>query len=265
MKFCLSNRQRREYLSKAQEIKMEYRDYNSIPDLFEHYPGIPVIVQIPYQDDIDWETIEKFKRMRPTDLICCVSSRAQAELCRDLGIRFYYGFPISTYYEMRQWLAMGVCYVRLDAPLFFDLPTVAQTIGETPIRAIPNVSYEEKWNDDGVCGPWIRPEDLELYENYISVVEFEDCDVQKEQALYRIYAEQKKWPGPVRDLITNVDTNAMNRLISPKFGERRIRCKQKCQANSNCHFCSLALKLADYDFIKTYKEEMEKKNDSNFN
>ena len=38
MKFCLRNRQIEEYLQKADEIKMEYRDYKSIPDLFEKYP-----------------------------------------------------------------------------------------------------------------------------------------------------------------------------------------------------------------------------------
>ena len=48
MKFCLRNRQIGEYLKKADEIKMEYRDYKSIPDLFEKYPDKPIIVQIPY-------------------------------------------------------------------------------------------------------------------------------------------------------------------------------------------------------------------------
>ena len=39
MKFCLRNRQIGEYLQKADEIKMEYRDHKSIPDEFEKYPA----------------------------------------------------------------------------------------------------------------------------------------------------------------------------------------------------------------------------------
>lgn len=86
---------------------------------------------------------------------------------------------------------MGACYVRLDAPLFFDLPNVKK-IG-IPIRAVPNVAYNDGLDrTDGVCGTWIRPEDLEAYGEYIDAVEFEDSDLKKEQAMYRIYAEDKE-------------------------------------------------------------------------
>lgn len=258
MKYCLRNRQIGEYLAKADEIKMEYRDYRSIPDLFEKYPEKPIIVQIPYQqDEIDWNELELYKRMRPDNLICCVSTITQAEICHDLGIKFYCGFPIATFYELKRWLHMGVCYVRLDAPLFFDLPTVVKVIGKTPIRAVANVSYETLWgNDDGVCGPWLRPEDVAAYENYISVIEFEDCDNRKEQALYRIYAEQHNWPGEVSMLISNIHTDALNRMIPTNFAERRIKCKQRCQGDGACQFCYLTLKLANYDLIKDYKEKV---------
>jgi hypothetical protein len=80
--------------------------------------------------------------------------------------------------------------VRLGAPLFFDLPNVTRITGQTPIRAVANVAwYDFDPCDDPKVGTWIRPEDIGLYENYISVIEFEDCDNRKEQALYRIYAE----------------------------------------------------------------------------
>lgn len=257
MKYCLRNRQIGEYLAKADEIKMEYRDYKSVPDLFEKYPEKPIIVQIPFQqEEIDWNELELYKRMRPDLFICCVSTLNQAEICKDLGIKFYCGFPIGTFYELRRWLNMGVCYVRLDAPLFFDLPTVAQVIGETPIRAVANVAYETLWGDDtGIHGTWIRPEDVAAYENYISVIEFEDCDNRKEQALYRIYAEQHAWPGEVSMLITNIETDAVNRMIPPSFAEKRIKCQQRCESKESCHFCHYTLKLANPTLIREYQEK----------
>ena len=257
MKYCLRNRQIGEYLAKADEIKMEYRDYKSVPDLFEKYPEKNIIVQIKYSDDVDWNELELYKRMRPDKFICCIASPAQAEICKDLGIKFYCGFPIATFYELRRWINMGVCYVRLDAPLFFDLPTVAPICGETPIRAVANVSYEVLWgDDDGVCGPWIRPEDVEVYESYISVIEFEDCDNRKEQALYRIYAEQHEWPGDVKMLISNVHAEGVNRMIPPSFAEKRIKCKQRCKSTGSCHICHLLLKLANPTALKNYKENV---------
>lgn len=255
MKFCLRNRQIGEYLQKADEIKMEYRDYKSIPDLFEKYPDKPIIVQIPYHITADWNELELYKRMKPDNLICCISSMEDAEICKDLGIKFYCGFPITTYHELRWWIARGVEYVRLGAPLFFDLPNVVRITGKTPIRAVANVAwYDSDPCDDPKVGTWIRPEDVKLYENYISVIEFEDCDNKKEQALYRIYAEQKNWPGEIGMIISNYNLPGLNRMIPPSFAEKRIRCGHKCQSKGTCHSCEYIIKLADYEFIKNYKE-----------
>ena len=83
---------------------------------------------------------------------------------KDLGIKFYCGFPITTYHELRWWIARGVEYVRLGAPLFFDLPNVVKITRKTPIRAVANVAwYDSDPCDDPKVGTWIRPEDVEKY------------------------------------------------------------------------------------------------------
>ena len=45
MKFCLSNRQNKEYLMKADQIKVQFRDRKSIPDLIMDYPGKEIILE----------------------------------------------------------------------------------------------------------------------------------------------------------------------------------------------------------------------------
>lgn len=48
MKFCLSARQSKQYLEKADEIKVDFRDRNIIPDLATDYPDKTIIlVQYP--------------------------------------------------------------------------------------------------------------------------------------------------------------------------------------------------------------------------
>ena len=48
MKFCLSSRQSKQYLEKADEIRVDFRDRNSIPDLAMDYPDKTIIlVQYP--------------------------------------------------------------------------------------------------------------------------------------------------------------------------------------------------------------------------
>ena len=44
MKFCLSSRQSKQYLEKADEIKVDFRDRNSIPDLAIDYPDKTIIL-----------------------------------------------------------------------------------------------------------------------------------------------------------------------------------------------------------------------------
>jgi hypothetical protein len=53
MKVCLSSRQSPAYLERADEIKVEFRDRRSLPDLFDAYPNAYVILEIPPKEEID--------------------------------------------------------------------------------------------------------------------------------------------------------------------------------------------------------------------
>lgn len=44
MKFCLRSRQDKQYLEKADEIRVDFRDRNIIPDLAMDYPDKTIIL-----------------------------------------------------------------------------------------------------------------------------------------------------------------------------------------------------------------------------
>ena len=250
------------YLRKADEIKMDYRDYRSLSDLLVEFPTKKIILKIDYTiQEVDWLELDRVFRIAPKRIIFCISSFEQAELCKKLGMLFYYGFPISTFQELRFWIDYGVCYVLLGAPLFFRLPDVKKMC-PVPIRAIPNVAYMgDLPYDNGLHGTYIRPEDVELYEPYISVFEFEDCDNQKEQGLYRIYAEEHEWPGDLSDIITNFKYQGLNRIVYHEFAEKRLNCRQRCEENVNsCHWCQTLMDLADYEIMSALKEQRDRLN-----
>lgn len=253
MKYCLSSRQEAAYLSKADEIKVEFRDKDSIPDLIEKYPGKTIILECFSNSVIDWKEIKKWNILARENFIMCVGSIANAKECKENNIKFYMGYPVKTYYELNALKDFGVCYVRLGEPLFFEMDNVKKF--DIPIRAIPNVAYVDGLpREDGVCGTWIRPEDLDAYESYISVCEFEDADLKKEQAMFRIYAEQKNWPGDLSMIITNLNHIGVNRMILPDIVEKRLNCGQRCQSRSNCKLCYRALSLANPETLKAYVE-----------
>lgn len=256
MKWCLSSRQRAEYLNKADEIMVQYRDRNFIYDIPEKYPRATVIINLLTNDDINWDELTTFDTFMRHNFICCVTSLSQALECKKRNFAFYFGFPITSFYELNRVKNLGVCYVRLGGSLAFSLDKVITF--EIPVRAVPNIANEWPWpDDDGVCSNWIRPEDVALYENYITTMEFEDCNTQKERALYRIYAEDREWPGDVMQIISNIRTSAVNRLISPEFARTRLNCGQKCQENHRCQYCRRILDIADEDTLRQIKARID--------
>lgn len=178
------------------------------------------------------------------------------DVCKTLNIKFFYGVPINNFYDLQALMDYGCSDVRIDAPLTHMLDKLEKL--DITVRLSPNIAYYAYIpRKDGVCGSWIRPEDTILYEKYIDVFEFEDCDIKKEQALYRVYAEQKTWSGNLNTLISNLNYNATNSLIYPEFSEKRAFCGQKCMSGLNCKLCYRMLDLANPDKIELLKQKKD--------
>ena len=257
MKVILRSRQTKEYLQKADIISVDYRDRRQIPDLIDNYKA-DIIVKIKYADeDIDWKYLDAMNKMLASmgrELIACLSDlNSHARKCEDYGLKFYYGFPVDSLFKLRALKDAGVCAVRLAPPLTHMMDQVAAY--GLDILAVPNIAYNDGLpRTDGVRGGWIRPEDLtDTYLEYIDMVEFEDCDNNKEQALYRLYFEEKAWPGDLGMIITNLNYPGVNRMIPPDLAQKRANCGQRCLTGSHCNICYRFLDLANpgiYDYMR---------------
>lgn len=204
---------------------------------------------------IEWDDIKRYKIITQDKFIIALNSLSDISFCKNENIKFYWNFPITTFYELRALKDIGVEYALIEAPLTHDIIKAA-SIG-VKLRMVPNVAYYAFIpRDNGVCGSWIRPEDLYMYEPYIEAIEFEDCDLKKEQALYRIYCEQKAWPGDLGMIITNLNYLGVNRMIPSDLTKRRMTCGQKCQSGKHCRLCYSYLNLANPDKLKQYKENI---------
>ena len=156
---------------------------------------------------------------------------------------------------------MNILQETLGIPLFFDLePSLNLAI---KLRAIPTIAYNHALpHSDGICGQWIRPEDVELYDKYIDILEFEPCDIAREQALFKAYAIDKYWSTRLDLLVRDLNSGAINRMIPPDLAQVRIGCRQRCMRGDACHLCRAYLKLANPDLfvneIQPIKEKIEK-------
>lgn len=173
--------------------------------------------------------------------------------CEKEKIKFYFNFSVNTYSELLALKNINAEYAIIDAPLFHDIKNAAK-VG-IKLRVVPNVAYYASIpRAEGVRGSWIRPEDLNLYDSYISAIEFEDCDIKKEQALFRIYIEQKAWPGDLGKIITNLDYPGVNRMISSDLTKRRMECGQRCYEGLHCRLCYHYLDLANPNLLRKLKQ-----------
>ena len=255
MKYCLNDTLSKEYLKRADQIKIKYKDRNMILEYMNQFQDKEYIIDCFNVNDIDWKQMKQFSDLSNQNVVLCLDNINLLRQCLTSGIKGYLGYPISTFWERNAVKFLGVEYVRLDTSLFFEMDNVKKA--GIKVRAVPNIAYNDPYpHQDGVVGTWIRPEDVEtIYGEYIDVIEFEDCDKDKESALYRIYAEDKKWDEDLSFIITNLDYHTLNRLIESRVSTARLNCGHKCQKTGVCNICYRVLTLASPDSVKAFQEK----------
>lgn len=261
MKFCIRSRCDDQHLSRVDEIKVEWRDRNRIPTLAEQFPDKDIILLLITEQTstypIDWAEIEEYKNLTRGHLICAAATIEECLTLSSMNIPFYLGYPIDSFYQLQALKDLGVCYVRIGPELFFDLDRV-KSIG-VPVRLVANVAYNDGLpRPNGICGMWVRPEDMDLYDKYITTIEFEGVETRKEQALCRIYSGDG-WAGDLSDLVLNLGVNVTSRLIDKPVVKARLNCRHRCQSNpGSCHLCETAFSVAEPGKLHNYIDELKK-------
>ena len=257
MKYCLRSRLPARFLRQADEIKVDFRDRATIPDLAHTYPDKTLILFPPTDDSTyDWNEITRFDHLANHNLVLNCANIPVANKAKELGLRFFLALEAQSYWDLEGMIKLGAEYAYVGIPLFFDLEHSLDF--DIKLRAIPTVAYNHTLpHSDGVCGQWIRPEDVNNYEGYIEVFEFEPCSVQREQTLFKTYALDKHWSTRLDLLVEDLGSPAINRMIPPDLAERRINCRQRCMSGGACHLCWTYFKLANSDLFPEQIKEIE--------
>jgi hypothetical protein len=195
---------------------------------------------------------------RSLNLIICIQDLELAEKLKAEGIKWYWQYPVSSYYELESLIEMAPSYILLDAPLFFDLPQVQEKLVGTSIRlrAIPYRAHNNRFlkHKNGMFGTWIRPEDQEIYTEFISVLDFAAItESKKAGTIFKIY-KSKKWNGNLALLIEDLNIQIDNRIIFADLAKKRIQCNQNCLRSGFCRSCHRAFAEAKR-IQKIYREK----------
>jgi len=211
-------------------------------DIVEKYPDKDIVMDLPEGVALDWRNVascaaqlkngELYIRMHKLVTILNVAK------AKEYNLKFFYSEPVKTFYDMYALKKLGVSYVYVDAPLFFQMDEVKK-VG-IPLRLVPNRCYVAGTipKADGLHGCWVRPEKLDLYEKYADIVEFHNISEKQELALYKVYIEDKAWPGSMNMIFHGFNLNMDNRLVYEGLDEARLNCGQKCETTKPyCHLC----------------------------
>lgn len=250
MKFMMSCRQPLVFLKEAQEIRVDYKDIQRLKDFIteDWTCTAEIVIYLSNNELIDWNNIDLYKDV--LNIVIATEDTKQIQSIKEKGYKTFWAYPVSTYQELRSILDLEVDEVLLDGPLYFDLPRVKSICGEkVELRIVVNKCFNNNLpQKNGICGTYVRPEDIDEYSNFITHFEFDtNNNIKKEYNLHKVYAKDKVWNGNLNILLTNLNIDVDNRgfdLISLDditdekfFAHRRISCRQQCQSTSNCRFC----------------------------
>lgn len=240
MWYCVSNKQPYSVLKKADEIKVEYNDRNQIMDFIEKVSDKSIVLDFPGYAQPEWNTWKMYSEMFNEFHIALHDLNRWKEFS-DANVKWYWPYPITSFYELRNIVSLNPSYIMIGPPLSFSLEVVKNITNNIPIRMIPNNARPEYLPAAvaflDIQGQWVRPEDVAAYEKYVKTFEFDADSLDKEETLLHIYSINKSWPGNLNLLISNLNYNIDNRLIPEELVEKRLNCGQKCMANSSCHLC----------------------------
>lgn len=255
MKFMVSCRQPLVFLKNAEEIRVDYIDIERLADFITNdwVSSAEIVIYLPKDQIINWNLINIYKDT--LKIIIAVEETSMIKTVHSYGYKVFWSYPASSFWELQGLLDLGVDQILLDAPICFELAKVKRMCGNrVELRMVVNKCMNEYMQRrNGICGPYVRPEDIEIYSDFIDHFEFDtDNSLQKEYTLYKVYAQDKQWPGNLNLLLTYLNADVDNRgfEVVPVddedekfFAHRRINCGQVCQAGGNCNLCLSTFRL----------------------
>lgn len=266
MKYSLPNRISLQYLKQADEIKIQKSDCGKTIDYIEDYPEAEIVLcvgdlkqQFSGNEEVIANTLKMYKEESNKKFsIELEHLNEDIALLKELEIPFFWKYPVTTFDELQALKELGVSQVLIDGPLFFQMREVKRF--HIPIRVIPNVCYENYLpRANGLHGTWMRPQDQDLYDQYVSILEFKEKDFIKLEALFDIYSKDKTYFGDLNTLFTNFGftTPILAAAVPRDVIKSRLNCGQRCTQN-RCHLCerglSVGLQVQTSEYIRVKEQ-----------
>ncbi len=155
-------------------------------------------------------------------------------------------YPVTDWETFSGLKKLGVSDIYIDGPLGFQTKAIAKGKEDIKIRVSPTVSPNASLTGSTPQSFFIRPEDLNLYEGAIDIIDFKELEsIDREEALFTIY-KRGTFNYNLSQLITGMSPDVNNLTFPRDFGKERLNCGQRCKIYpGRCHYCDTTFKLID--------------------
>ena len=253
MKYCLKWNNRCSHLKDADEISIKYIEDRGLVDFMQKYAEKRIIIRLESTNFSDSEIakLSAIKKQYPEYRFTVGLPQNDYNLALKLtekNIPFYFLKPVQNWEDFRFYVTeFGVSDIDVSGAFAFELPKVKRFLEKigvnTIIRATPNIIQSQTDNCPPLQHFFIRPDDIDLYEPYIDVIEFEG--IEHQDTFYNIYAKEKMFIGKLNQIIYNFPLPIDNLGLINAFTERRINCGRECLSGGRCNRCMIFEKISE--------------------
>lgn len=202
-------------------------------------------------EDLDEEQLKRFSMFKesfPNLNFACSLPEYKEEHSREMfrilaaaGVPAFFHTLVSDWTMLNAMKNMGVSDIYLVEDICFELDKAAKVLHEAgiQIRVFPNIcqSSVPVTETAALKTFFIRPEDVVIYAPYVDVMEFFG-EPDRIKIYYEIYAKNKRWLGPLNEMVIDLTDSVDSRGLSHLFAERRIKCGKRCMKGSSCDLCT---------------------------
>lgn len=262
MKFCSRFNRNDSTYEKMDEVIIIYdlNDTNfkrNAATYMEKHPNQMVVFDcssIAYDDfgfEFDYKFFNAVKEKYNCDFKVMIPYFCDISGLRQNGVKFFFNGVVTSFEGLYQYMTKGPSDIYIANGICFELPAVKEIAKLNNITLRYIIDHPERM-ENSIKGFFIRPEDIDLYSQYIDVFEFQ---TERVSVLYDVYANKKEWFGKLNEILA-LESEIDNRCIVDYFAERRIDCGRRCLRLKPCNICErceeLAKTMIDHHIIVTH-------------
>ena len=264
MKYCTHYYKNFRYNTNLDEVILDYATYRDsiVNEMDKWNEDQRIIVDICLGGTVEIIPILQMcmKKHKEFAVRLDIIQEDMVKALRGVDIPFFYANYAKTLDEVYGMIQRRVSDIYITESLAFNIEKIGSycKYKNVNVRMIPNIAQYHTGFRKEIPDPYkffIRPEDVDLYEAYVDVLEILGPD-NRLSVIYEIY-RNKVWDGDLGQLIVGFDNPFPNAGMIPLFGPKRLSCRQECMYEK-CSLCKQAKELAD-KFVENKLEVIKEK------